>query len=128
MIPKVVAAAAIAALAARTVTALPLSEPNVSTKIVGGNEAPDTAFPFIVSILSNGGHLCGGSLVNNDTVLTASHCIDGKNSATLQVRAGSRVSSISSVNLLLEIQPVPEALDPNLILLRVAEVRARFRT
>ena len=92
MLLKIAIAAAIATPAAQTATALPLSERGeLSTRIVGGIVAPQGAFPFIVSLSRNGEHFCGGSLLNADTVLTASHCVVNT-TLQIQVRAGSHVS------------------------------------
>ncbi|PQK09513.1 hypothetical protein BB8028_0001g15830 [Beauveria bassiana] len=88
MILKAAVAAAIATLVAQRVTAAPLPESDVTTKIVGGNVAPNGAFPFIVSLSSGGKHFCGGSLLNEEYVLTASHCLFNP-PPNIQVRAGS---------------------------------------
>ena len=48
-----------------------------SSLIVSGTEAIDDQFPYVVSFQNAGGsHICGGSLVAKDVVLTSVHCED----------------------------------------------------
>ncbi|XP_063703812.1 trypsin 5G1-like [Culicoides brevitarsis] len=57
-------------------------------RIVGGNEITIDKRPFQVSLNLNGYHYCGGSIINEYTILTAAHC--SQNSASnYQIRAGS---------------------------------------
>uniref|UniRef100_A0A8C5WVG0 Peptidase S1 domain-containing protein n=1 Tax=Laticauda laticaudata TaxID=8630 RepID=A0A8C5WVG0_LATLA len=49
------------------------------SRIVGGHESEEGAWPWQVSLqtYNHGGgflHLCGGTLINNRTVLSAAHC------------------------------------------------------
>lgn len=44
-------------------------------RIVGGSDAGDREFPFIVSLqTADGFPFCGGSIINKNMVLTAAHC------------------------------------------------------
>uniref|UniRef100_A0A8C5PSI4 Peptidase S1 domain-containing protein n=1 Tax=Leptobrachium leishanense TaxID=445787 RepID=A0A8C5PSI4_9ANUR len=52
-------------------------------KIVGGYTCVKNAVPYIVS-LNSGYHFCGGSLINNQWVVSAAHCYK----ASIQVRLG----------------------------------------
>jgi trypsin len=62
-------------------------------KIVGGGFAQLGDVPFQVSLqLPGSGHFCGGSLLDNSTVLTAAHCFLGiPETLVVSIRAGSLV-------------------------------------
>jgi trypsin len=48
-------------------------------KIIGGNNAQEGRYPYVVSLLTYfGTHTCGGTLVAPDVVLTAAHCRYGR--------------------------------------------------
>ena len=55
---------------------------NVDGKIVGGRPATDGEVPYVVSLQRTGwgggwDHRCGGSILNENTIITAAHCIVG---------------------------------------------------
>lgn len=60
----------------------------VQGEIVGGYNSSITHHPWQVSILYNGNHICGGSILSDTWVLTAAHCTDFATPASLQVAAG----------------------------------------
>ncbi|RMZ73582.1 trypsin [Pyrenophora seminiperda CCB06] len=61
--------------------------------IVGGTTAASGEFPYIASLQYGGQHLCGGSLINANTVVTAAHCsvssVIGSGTSNLKIRLGS---------------------------------------
>ncbi|XP_069046320.1 enteropeptidase-like [Lepisosteus oculatus] len=48
-------------------------------KVVGGNNSEEGAWPWIVSLHFRGRHICGGTLISEDWVVTAGHCVYGRN-------------------------------------------------
>uniref|UniRef100_A0A1A9WXH1 Phenoloxidase-activating factor 2 n=1 Tax=Glossina brevipalpis TaxID=37001 RepID=A0A1A9WXH1_9MUSC len=49
-------------------------------RIVGGSNASPYEFPWIVVLFKSGRQFCGGSLITNDHILTAAHCVARMNS------------------------------------------------
>ncbi|KAK4873168.1 hypothetical protein RN001_015197 [Aquatica leii] len=66
-------------------------------KIVGGTLASQGQFPYQVSQRRNKRHYCGGSIIDTNTILTAAHCVDGKDSTTLNIVVGSNKLNESGV-------------------------------
>ncbi|XP_052392245.1 enteropeptidase isoform X8 [Carassius gibelio] len=48
-------------------------------RIVGGQDAQKGAWPWIVSLRWLGGYVCGATLIDREWLITAAHCVHGKN-------------------------------------------------
>ncbi|XP_041673433.1 transmembrane protease serine 9-like [Cheilinus undulatus] len=60
----------------------------ITTRIVGGQVASDGAWPWMASLTIFGFHFCGGTLITNEWVLTAAHCVIGLNPRLVAVHLG----------------------------------------
>ncbi|XP_057193678.1 serine protease 27-like [Triplophysa rosa] len=72
----------------------------LNTRIVGGVDATDGSWPWQVSLHSStyGGHFCGGSLINNEWVLTAAHCLSGVTTSSIHVYLGRKTQQEVNVH------------------------------
>ncbi|KAG7197998.1 hypothetical protein KM043_016223 [Ampulex compressa] len=68
-----------------------LSHAELESKIVGGTPALPGEFPYQVSlqIINSEHHFCGGSILNEDYVITAAHCLTSKDPENIMVIAGT---------------------------------------
>ncbi|EFA04659.1 chymotrypsin-like proteinase 5B precursor precursor [Tribolium castaneum] len=65
-------------------------EINSGWRVVGGSTAKPGQFPFIISLRAGGNsHICGGSIIAKDWVVTAAHCVAGGQPPAYTVVAGS---------------------------------------
>lgn len=57
-------------------------------RIVGGDDAKPMEYPFIVAIYKDGNFHCGGSIYNENWIITAAHCARDFENHFYEVRAG----------------------------------------
>ena len=46
-----------------------------SARVVNGQNASPHSWPWQVSLRVRGGHICGGSLIRPNWIVTAAHCV-----------------------------------------------------
>ncbi|XP_032678949.1 chymotrypsin-2-like [Odontomachus brunneus] len=63
--------------------------PDQNPKIVGGSAASEGQFPYQASLRVRNRHFCGGSIIGDQWILTASHCLVGLNDTAITVVLGS---------------------------------------
>ncbi|XP_076647194.1 trypsin-1-like [Halictus rubicundus] len=74
-------------LAVSNAAILPWFDP----RIVNGEDAKEGEIPYQVSLqnIDSSFHFCGGSVLNENYVITASHCVDGRDPSGIKVVAGT---------------------------------------
>ncbi|KAJ8390627.1 hypothetical protein AAFF_G00102330 [Aldrovandia affinis] len=55
------------------------NEMEEDSRVVGGSDAQEGAWPWMVSLHWRGRHVCGASLIDREWLITAAHCVYGKN-------------------------------------------------
>ncbi|XP_011881048.1 PREDICTED: transmembrane protease serine 9-like [Vollenhovia emeryi] len=92
MFPKAIVSFALLAVAIAERPRVGLQMPPIfplSPQVVGGEEAPEGGYPFIVSLQMLSQHFCAGSILNDRWIVTAAHCVKAVPSVNLlRVKAG----------------------------------------
>ncbi|CAL8091847.1 unnamed protein product [Orchesella dallaii] len=89
-----------------TICAIAHAVLGASINIIGGEEAGEDEFPFLVTIQYKGAngenntHNCGGTLISMTRVITAAHCVAGTPKESLTVVGGTHLLSSAVRGLL----------------------------
>jgi len=75
--------------------AFPNARSNYPLRIVGGTATTIQAYPYQIALLYNGQFICGGTIIEASTILTAAHCIPSTTASAWSIRAGSTSRSRS---------------------------------
>ncbi|KAJ8313380.1 hypothetical protein KUTeg_009070 [Tegillarca granosa] len=67
-----------------------------SSRIVNGQTTQIENHPWQISLRYNGNHICGGSILSSNSILTAAHCL-GDNPAIYSILAGSSSRTSTTV-------------------------------
>ncbi|XP_008066815.1 chymotrypsin-C [Carlito syrichta] len=99
-------------LACASSCGVPSFLPNLSTRVVGGEDARPHSWPWQISLQylkdDTWRHTCGGSLIASNFVLTAAHCISnartyrvalGKNNLAVEDEEGSLYVGVDTIHV-----------------------------
>ncbi|XP_037818180.1 trypsin beta [Lucilia sericata] len=67
-----------------------------SSRILGGTDASSGQYPWVTSIRVDGAHACVGSIINEEFIVTAAHCVSSLGATSIESsRVTARVGSVN---------------------------------
>uniref|UniRef100_A0A1B0AAJ1 Peptidase S1 domain-containing protein n=1 Tax=Glossina pallidipes TaxID=7398 RepID=A0A1B0AAJ1_GLOPL len=106
------------------VVAGPLPNELTAGRIVNGVETTIENRPYQVSIQwERGNHFCGGSIISEDIVVTAAHCVAFKDPSELQVRLGSTYNNEGGIVVGVKATKYHEKFDGDILWYDIAIVK-----
>ncbi|XP_058236526.1 transmembrane protease serine 3 isoform X2 [Hemibagrus wyckioides] len=104
------------------------TRPSFRTRISGGNVSLSGQYPWQVSLQYQSQYLCGGSLITNQWIVTAAHCVYGfANPALWMVRVGltdqpvSGAADLSVKKIFFHSAYYPEGLSYDIALIKLTQ-------
>ncbi|KAI9575744.1 hypothetical protein GQX74_015486 [Glossina fuscipes] len=112
----------LALISLRAVFAGPLTDEHTAGRIVNGKETTIESRPYQVSLqqVGNGRRFCGGSIISENIVVTAAHCLQGVKPSELQVRLGSTYYNEGGLLVGVKALKYHEKFDPKLVIYDIA--------
>ncbi|XP_072547016.1 transmembrane protease serine 13a [Salminus brasiliensis] len=93
-----------------TLECIDCGKQQITSRIIGGSVAQLGRWPWQVSLHFNGAHICGGSLISQDFVVTAAHCFPDSNPLYMDVRRWRVYTGVVSQNKLRDLYYVKNIL------------------
>ncbi|KAK4873167.1 hypothetical protein RN001_015196 [Aquatica leii] len=92
-------------------------------KIVGGTVASEGQFPYQISQRYNSRHRCGGSIIDEHTILSAAHCVHGISGDKFKIVVGSNQLSSGGLWYSVSRYVMHEQYDSNLLTDDIAVIK-----
>ncbi len=72
-------------------------------KIFGGEDIDISEVPWQISLEVDGTHICGGSIIDEEWILTAAHCVVNVDESQLSIHAGSTDQTNNNVGQIISV-------------------------
>jgi secreted trypsin-like serine protease len=78
-----------------------------SDRVIGGTQTTNKEHPWQLSLQTRfGGHLCGASLIRNDLVITAAHCVDAFGARDFRIYGKSSTGEMKKLRRLARVKSI----------------------